>query len=185
MLRELRLFTGAAVAFGSAACASTSSAGSAYQEEHVTLNGVGNSRYDILLTHDRSLSSDTIAVPTPQAWKGLVRTYMSFGAQMEGVDGQHYMIATQPFRVHGTFAGESMSKWIDCGQSIMGDRSMTYEVTLRLGTLLDTTDAAHPIARTGMIAMAVTPGTSTAPIECGSRGTLERRIAALAASNSK
>jgi hypothetical protein len=185
MLRDLRPFGCALATLAVTACAAASPLGSPYQEEHVSLNGVGNGRYDILLTHDRSLSSDTVGVATPQAWKGLVRTYMSFGAPLEGVDGQHYMIATEPFRVHGTFAGESMSKWIDCGQSIMGDRASTYEVTLRLGTLLDTTDVAHPVARTAMIATAVTPGSSTAPIECGSRGLLERRIAALALSNSK
>lgn len=168
-----------------AACASaSSSAGTDYQQEHVIVDA-GDSRFDLLLTRDHYLTSDTLALPASRAWKGLVQTYASFGVPLQGADGQHYMIATDPFHVHSNFAGERLSRWLDCGESITGDIATSYEVTLRFGTLIDTSDAGRSIFRTAVSATAIAPGSGTTPVECSSRGNLEKRIAALAASKSQ
>jgi hypothetical protein len=115
----------------------------------------------------------------------LIQTYASWGVPLQGADAQQYMIATQPFRAHGTFAGERLSRWIDCGQSITGDIATSYEVTLRFGSLIDTSEAGRSIIRTAVNATAIAPGSGTTPVQCSTRGALEKRIAALALNKSQ
>jgi hypothetical protein len=149
-----------------------------YEREHTIVDAPGG-RFDLLLTRENYLSSDTLALPAARAWRGLVQTYADFGVPLQGADAQRYMIATQPFHAHGTFAGERMSRWFDCGQSITGDIATSYEITLRFGSLIDTSDAGRSIVRTGLSATAIAPGSGTTPVECQSRGAFEKRIAAL------
>jgi hypothetical protein len=184
MFREIGAFILVGTACGLGACASAGTASTDYQQEHVIVDAPGG-RYDMLLTRDNALSSDTLALPASRAWRGLLQTYAGLGVPLQGADGQHYMIATQPFRAHGTFAGERLSRWIDCGQSLTGDNATSYEVTLRLGTLIDTSDAGRSIVRTAVNATAIAPGSGTTPVQCSTRGALEKRIAALVSAKSQ
>ena len=184
MLREIPSLVAGAVLCGVAACASANSINTGYQQEHVIVDADGG-RFDLLLTRDQYLTSDTLALPPSRAWKGLVQTYAGFGVPLQGADGQHYMIATQQFHAHSSFAGERLSRWIECGQTITGDIATSYEVTLRFGTLIDTSDVGRSIVRTALSATAIAPGSGTTPVECSSRGYFEKRIAALVASKSQ
>lgn len=181
MIRALRPIPLVVVVAG---CGATGAVTQGYQQEHTIVDAPGG-RYDLLLSRENVLSSDTLVLPTAQAWKGLVETYASFGVPLQGADGEHYMIATQPFHVHVSFAGERLSRWLDCGQSLTGDNATSYLVTLRLGSLIDTSVAGRSVVRTAVSASAVSPGSGTTPVECSSRGALEKRIAALAASKSQ
>jgi hypothetical protein len=55
---------------------------------------------------------------------------------------------------------------------------------LRLGSLMDTSVAGRTVLRTAVVATAIATGTGTTPVQCSSRGSLEKRIAALVASKS-
>ena len=77
-----------------------------------------------------------------------------------------------------------MSRWLECGSTMTGDIATTYEITLRFGTLIDTSVAGRSIIRTSVTATAIAPGSGTTPVECSTRGALERRIAALVSSKS-
>jgi hypothetical protein len=167
-----------------AACASSGVGNPGVQREHVIVDASGG-RFDMLLTREQYLSSDTLAIPPARAWKGLVQTYAGFGVPLQGVDASQYMIATQYVHAHGSFAGERMSRWIDCGSTITGDAATSYEVTLRFGTLLDTSVAGRSVVRTAVNAVAIASGSGTTPVECSSRGALEKRIAALTATKSQ
>jgi hypothetical protein len=181
MIRELRNIALLAAAAAIAGCASANTVNTGYEQRHVTVDAPGG-RFDLLLTRDNELTSDTLALAPTAAWKGLVQTYAGLGAPLQGADGQHYMIATLPFHAHGNFAGERMSRWIDCGQTITGDIASSYEITLRFGTLIDTSDAGRSIVRTAFDATAISPGSGTTPVQCTSRGAFEKRIASLVAS---
>src|SRR5690348_13092451 len=184
MIRELSACALVAAAVTVASCASTNAVNTGYRQEHMVVDAPGG-RFDLLLTSDHELSSDTLVLPPAQAWRGLVQTYAGFGAPLQGADGQRYMIATESFHAHATFAGERMNRWFDCGQSITGDIATSYEITLRLGTLIDTSSTGRSIIRSAIDATAIAPGSGTTPVECSSRGTLEKRIAALAAAQSQ
>lgn len=141
-------------------------------------------RSDLLLTREQFLSSDTLTVPPARAWPALVQTYASFGVPLQGADAARRMIATQYFHAHANFAGERMSRWLECGSTMTGEIATSYEITLRLGTLIDTSVAGRSIVRTAITATAIAPGSGTTPVECSTRGALESRIAALVASKS-
>ena len=166
------------------ACASSGSTGSgAYEQSHVIVDAPGG-RYDLLLTRELYLSSDTLTVAPKAAWAALVQTYAAFGVPLQGADQSSYMIATQYFHAHSSFAGERLSRWLECGSTMTGDIATTYEITLRFGSLLDTSVVGRTIVRSAVTASAVATGTGTTPVQCSSRGSLEKRIAALVASKS-
>ncbi|HKW11792.1 MAG TPA: hypothetical protein VJO33_15500 [Gemmatimonadaceae bacterium] len=172
-----------AITLATGGCASTGSSGGSYEQQHVTVDGPAG-RVDLLLTREQYLSSDTITVPPARAWPALVQTYAGFGVPLQGADGKSRTIATQYFHAHATFAGERMSRWLDCGSTMTGEISTNYEITLRFGTLIDTSAAGRSIVRTAVTATAIAPGSGTTPVDCSTRGALERRIAALVASKS-
>jgi hypothetical protein len=168
-----------------AACASAGPAvEGTYQQDRLTFESPGG-QFDVLLTRQRYLSSDTITTTPARAWSALVQTYSELGIPLQGADPTNHMIATQYAHVHGSFAGERLSRWIDCGSSITGDVATMYEVTLRLGTIIDTSAAPRSVLRTAVSASAVAPGSGTTPVDCNTRGALEKRIAALVISKSR
>jgi hypothetical protein len=149
----------------------------------VTIDGP-NGRTDVLLTRDQFLSSDTLTVTPKKAWPALVQTYAAFGVPLQGADPSTYSIATQYIHARGSFAGERMSRWLECGTTITGDIATQYEITLRFGSMLDTSVVGRTIIRTALSATAIASGSGTTPVECSTRGAFEKRIAALVASKS-
>ena len=175
----LHFATIGAALISAASCASSGgSADPGFQQEHIQLDSPGG-RFDMLLTRDQYLSSDTITVPPAKAWPALVATYAEFGIPLQGADPARRMIATQYAHPHGSFAGQRLSRWIDCGSSITGDIATSYEVTLRFGTLIDSSVAGRSILRSAFSATAVAPGGGTTPVTCTSRRSFEKHIAAL------
>jgi hypothetical protein len=184
MHRKLLPLAAAGLAAAMVGCASAGSGSQGpYQQSHVTVDGPGG-RYDLLLTREQYLSSDTLTVSTKKAWPALVQTYAGFNVPLQGADPVRYMIATQYVHAHATFAGERMSRWLECGSTMTGDIASNYEITLRFGSLLDTSVVGRTVVRTTLSATAIASGSGTTPIECTSRGSFEKRIAALVASKS-
>jgi hypothetical protein len=166
-------------AFG---CATSSTSGT-YAQQHIIIDSPGG-RFDLLMSREQYLSSDTLTVPASRAWPALLQTYASFGVQLQGADPAQRVIATQYIHAHSSFAGERMSRWLECGSTMTGDIASNYEVTLRFATLIDTSVVGRSIIRTAFNATAIAPGSGTTPVECSTRGALESRIAALVASRS-
>ena len=170
----------------STACASGGSSveQGSYQQSHVIVDAPGG-RYDLLLTREGYMSSDTLVAPTKSVWGALVQTYAGFGVPLQGADPAARMIATQYFHAHATFAGQRMSRWLECGSTLTGDIASNYEITMRFGSLIDTSVVGRSIVRTVLTATAVAPGSGTNNIECTSRGNLEKQIARLVASKAQ
>ena len=174
----------AVLTLGTLACATTGATGAGpYEQSHVIVDAPGG-RYDLLLTREQYLSSDTLTVAPKVAWPALVQTYAGFGVPLAGADQSRYVIATQYFHAHSSFAGEPLSRWLECGSTMTGDIATTYEITLRFGSLLDTSVTGRTIVRSAVTATAIATGTGTTPVQCSSRGSLEKRIAALVRSKS-
>src|SRR4051812_15424115 len=96
-----------------AACASAGSGvEGTYQQDRLTFESPGG-QFDVLLTRQRFLSSDTITLAPARAWSALVQTYAELGIPLQGADPTNHMIATQYAHLHGSFAGERLSRWID------------------------------------------------------------------------
>lgn len=163
-------------------CATSSTQGT-YVEQHAIVD-TPSGRTDLLLTRELYISSDTLTVAPSRAWSALVQTYAALGVPMQGADPAGRVVATQYFHAHSTFAGERMSRWLECGTTITGDIASNYEITLRFGTLIDTSVVGRSILRTAVSATAIAPGSGTTSVECNTKGALERHIAALVASKS-
>lgn len=178
-MKSPRLACVGLILLSAAACASTGSRSEpTYEQQRVSVDGP-EGRYDLLLTREQYLSSDTLTISPARAWSALVQTYAGFGIPLQGADPVGRMIATNYVRAHSTFAGERLSRWLDCGSSITGDIATMYEVTLRFGTLIDTSVTGRSILRTAVGATAIAPGSGTTPVNCNTRGALEKRIASL------
>lgn len=163
-------------------CATSSTQGT-YGEQHAIIDSPAG-RSDLLLTREQYLSADTLTVTPSRAWSALVQTYASFGVPIQGADAARRVVATQYFHAHATFAGERLSRWLECGTTLTGDIASNYEITLRFGTEIDTSVVGRSILRTAVSATAIAPGSGTTSVECSTKGALESRIAALVASKS-
>ena len=183
MRRRTMLWAAVAAAVGALGCATSGASPGSPQQSHVALD-TPTGRFDILLTREQYLSSDTLTVAPKRAWPALIQTYAAFGVPLQGADASSYMIATQYLHAHGSFAGERLSRWLECGSMITGDIATQYEITLKFGTLLDTSVVGRTIVRTALTATAIAPGSGTTPVECNTRGAFEKRIAALVAQKS-
>jgi hypothetical protein len=136
------------------------------------------SGFDITLLRDESVSTDTVSRAPNLTWRGLVATYASLGLPILGADAPRRIIATRHFRAHGAFAGERMSRWMDCGSSITGDIATSYEITMRLASVIDSLQTGQSVLHTAVNATAAATGGGTTPVHCRSLGGLEKRIAA-------
>ena len=77
--------------------------------------------------------------------------------------------AWQPQRI----AGERMSEWVRCGSGMTGRNADTHRVTLSVTSVVEPEGAGSVITtRVDGTARSMS-GTSTAPIRCASKGTLE------------
>lgn len=172
---RLAIAARAALIVLAAGCATSGGSGSQpmMRQEHIQIDGVNS----LTLWRDESLSSDEVALGQGVAWPALLRAYASFGAPLEGSDPKNHVIATQLFRAHGTFAGKQMSTWLDCGSSITGDIANGYEITMRIGTRLDSLDAGRTKLSSAVSARASSIGSSSPPVHCTSRRTLEKYLA--------
>jgi hypothetical protein len=148
-------------------------------QERVTFD-LGAGAFDMKLFRDEVLSADTLALAPAVAWQGLVRAYASLGVPLQGANAGRRVIATQRFRGFRNFAGERLSRWLDCGSSMTGDIATTYEVTMRLATMVDTSLAARSVLLTSFTATAVATGSGTTPVHCRSLGKLEKQLAQMA-----
>ena len=148
-------------------------------QERVTFD-LGGGAFDMKLFRDEVLSADTLALAPAMAWQGLLRAYASLGVPLQGANARQRVIATQHFRGFRNFAGERLSRWLDCGSSITGDIATTYEVTMRLATMVDTSLADRSVLVTAFTATAVATGSGTTPVHCRSLGKFEKQLAQMA-----
>lgn len=179
-----RLAAAAAMTLGIAVAGGCASAGSGPNEgglerSTVTVDGV----MDVALWRDMSLSSDTVDRLPAVAWPALLRAYASLQVPLQGADPAKRIVATQHFRAHSRFAGAPLSQFVDCGSNITGDIANSYEITMRLGTRIDST-AAGSVLSSALSASATAVGSSAPPVHCSSRRTLERRLATMVANGS-
>ena len=179
-LVSLTFLVAFAMAGLAASCASRTGPSTVRMREERMILDVGGLPFDVKLFHDERLSSDTLEVAPGIAWRGLVQAYASLGVPLQGANAQGRVITTKYFRAHHDFLGERISRWLDCGSSLTGEIATTYELTMRMATMIDTSLAGRSILLTALTATAIAPGSGTTPVRCQTRGSLEKRLAVLA-----
>lgn len=151
------------------ACASSPADTPAPRERMVVLDE------ETRLRNESVVRADTVHAPVQATMAALVETYLTMEIPITDVDEAANRLETHDVRVR-RIDGARMSRWLDCGTGISGQRADSYQVTV---TLLSSVLPAGPSASrvvTDLDGNARPRDTSGSAVYCSSRGTLEARI---------
>lgn len=130
--------------------------------------------------------SATIAAPPAVVWTAAKKVYASLGVPLAVDNPAAHQLGNQNFYASRQFAGQPMTKFVDCGNGMTGQKAATYRIYMSLLTTIESDGGSGARVHTTFVPMGqdVTEG-STDRIACGSKGTLEQfvleQIAAAAA----
>lgn len=137
---------------------------------------VGNGA-DLRYYKDVRVITDSVAGSPASHWAALQAAYSNLGLPLTARDGAVFAIASQNAQFSGTFGNEPMSRIVDCGIAAVGSqRANDYRVWLTVASQLQPSGTGTTL-RTSVVAKAQDQSSSTAPIQCGSTGALEAKIA--------
>ncbi len=127
----------------------------------------------------RTLRED-LAIPAERAWALLPLAYEAVGLPLTTLDSERRLIGAGGVRAQGRLGGAWLSRYVDCGTASTGlANADSYAVTLDVVTQVDgSADGANAGLSTAIRASGRPASMSTSnPVNCVSRGTLERRLA--------
>lgn len=123
---------------------------------------------------------EELAMPPERAWALLPLAYEALGLPLTTLDSERRLIGAGGVRAQGRLGGAWLSRYVDCGTASTGlANADSYAVTLDVVTQVDgRADGARAGLGTALRASGRPASTSTSnPVNCVSRGTLERRLA--------
>lgn len=109
-----------------------------------------------------------------RVWEVLPQVYRQMPIPIHRLNPSAHLVEGS-LEVHGRFHGKALSRFVNCGVSVMGANADTYNVQVRLSSNVDTTADGRTQLRTMVSASAARNGGST--VSCSSFGTLEKMIA--------
>jgi hypothetical protein len=135
--------------------------------------------------YELPISLDTLAFGWEQVSATRVAThravragYAALKIKLEFEDPNAGVLGMMRFRAPKRLAGERLSRYFDCGRGTMGSNADVMRVTVAAATYLRERADGTMEFGTSMVAQAQDmSGGSTAPVRCGSLGTLEKKIA--------
>lgn len=123
---------------------------------------------------------EELAMPAERAWALLPLAYEALGLPLTTLDSERRLIGAGGVRAQGRLGGAWLSRYVDCGTAATGlANADSYAVTLDVVTQVDgSASGANAGVSTAIRASGRPASTSTSnPVNCVSRGTLERRVA--------
>lgn len=164
-MRILTLLIAAAVA----GCASNPSSDPAPRES------VQHLSEDSELFNQRSAHVDTIAASVLATMRAVVEAYEALEVPVTRVVDSQRRLETMNVPVN-RIAGERMSRFLDCGQGVTGQRADNHNVTIYLMTSVLTAPGGQSRVLIEFDGSARPRTTSGNDVYCSSRGTLEDRL---------
>lgn len=125
---------------------------------------------------------EELAMPADRAWAVLPLAYEALGLPLTTLDSERRVIGAGGVRAQGRLGGAWLSRYVDCGTASTGlANADSYAVTLDVVTQVDgSANGANAGLSTALRASGRPASTSTSnPVNCVSRGALERRLAEL------
>ncbi len=115
---------------------------------------------------------------TPQEiFPHVAEVYQELKIPIETIVTAKFQLGNTSFRARRQIGGISMTRIVDCGHGITGPRANSDMITFNLLTQVKADGPGHVVVETTMTAIArATDGASSNPLNCSSRGELERRI---------
>ena len=129
----------------------------------------------------------TLDAPVGKAYAAVKAAFAELKIPLTTDDSVGGLVGTQRALAQLEFGGFRMSRVFDCGESTtMGHRADTYRLTIVFLALLDPLDATHTKLQLGLVAGGTpTTGARSDAVQCGSSGTLEAKLVALASARLK
>ena len=162
----------------SLACATAGSFGGTGQVGS-TGRMVDDQSVNFAVSAEPSLSSDAVAATVGQVWQVLPRVFAELEIPLAVVDSGNMRLGNggfQPRRLHG----ERLSQFLDCGYSVgVAAYADAYRVTMSLFSRVRQDENQSTLLETEIYAAAEPIAVRGDPVNCSSKGTLERRIVAM------
>jgi hypothetical protein len=137
----------------------------------------GNAYY-IDLPPEPAVNSTRVAGTPERLFPRLAAVYEELGIPLATVQPRTYVLGNPQFRTRQRVGEMRMSSIVDCGKSIIGVSADTRPVTLSVHTQLKADGADNVVVETTLYGTAqVSEGVDSPPLNCSSRGALERHIA--------
>ncbi len=162
------------------ACASSGTSGSPGAEtapttETVRIMGAGNT--NLTLTSNAGAQVTRIEAAPEKVWLALPGAYAKVGVSITEVDTAHQRIANSGLKVRRQLNGTALSRYIECGQTQIGDNADSYDVYLTISSTVKT-DPASGLAtlETLFESQAKPVSFSREYARCSTKGELEKRI---------
>ena len=138
----------------------------------------------LTLTRDHEISTIELPASRDRVWKAVVSAHEALGLAMSSLDNMAGTAVYVHQRKH-LLEGNRLSKYVDCGSTIYGDRSDTYAVTIKVSVAVEPRGPSATAVHSSVNAWARDPQTSSDAVPCSSTGLLEQRIAELIAGGLK
>ena len=127
---------------------------------------------------DSLASAFTIAAPRAATLDAATRALTQLGATLDLIDPRRGMIGMTNAPRMRTFGGSRLSRWVNCGNGMMGSNADSWRVFLTVYAFVDAIDSTSTRLRVAVVAGARdVAGTSTEPVRCASTGSLEEAAA--------
>lgn len=142
----------------------------------VTVTG---STVEINLPPDREIVTEAIRATPAVAWAALHKAYEDLGIDVRQSNERTLTLGNPRFLVSRRLAGTSLSRYLECGQGLLGYFADNYRIEMRIVSSIATGGAGSVQVSTYLEAVARNPeGTSSSPVACSSTRRLEQEIAA-------
>ena len=117
--------------------------------------------------------------PVGKVWHALPAAFEGLGIPITDVDNATHTIANGGLKIRRELGKVSLSRYIDCGTTQIGENADSYDVYLTVTShVLEDPTSGLSVLRTNFEAMARPIAFSRDYSRCSSKGELEKRIAA-------
>ncbi len=168
---------GVAVALcGCATASSTPAANGAIQQVRVaTPMGETN----LAMSSETSPNVAQLSAPIDRVWAQLPAAYDSLGIPVGMANSSSHVIGNNGLKIRHQLGKVYLSKYIDCGETQIGENADSYDVTLTIYTQLQAGTGGGTQVTTTVEAAARPAAFAQAYSRCASKGVLEGKLVEL------
>jgi hypothetical protein len=160
-----------------AGCASSgSSPESSPRQETVRIMGAGGPA-SLPVTSNSGSQVTKIMADADKVWLALPGAYEKLAIPITEVDTLHRRVANSGLKIRRQMGGTSLSRYIECGSTQIGDNADSYDVYLTVSTSVKSDGAGAATIETLFESQAKPVSFSREYARCSTKGLLETRIA--------
>lgn len=127
-----------------------------------------------------SARRDELAIPAGRAWELLPLAYEAAGLPLSTLDTEARRIGAGGVRAQGRLGGTWLSRYVDCGTAPTGiPNADSFTITLDVATQVSGTASAAQLSTIVRATGRPSSTSTSSPVNCPSRGALERRLVEL------